>query len=144
MGITFIGTSASFPLLFSASPLPFSLLSLSSQIFLSRWHRWVNGLLTTPSSDCHTVRIIFGFWMVLLGRVLDCRVFTFADNWAICNSICLIDIACVSTFCPILDKSHFNSLMCSSLASNLLIIFCIISSTHTILPPPSLGASSRF
>ena len=31
---------------------------------------------------------------MFLGRVPGCRVFSVADNWVICNSICLIDIAC--------------------------------------------------
>ena len=119
--------------------------SLSSSFltfFLIRRHRCVNGLLPTPSSDAIQWASFFGFWTVLLGRWTVCRVFTVAYNWAICNSICLIDIACVSNFCPILAKSHLNSLMCSSLASNLLISLCNISLTRAILSPPSLGVIS--
>ena len=138
MGITLIGTSASFQLLPSASLLPFTTFSS------------VDGI--GGSMVCQPPRVViamqcasfFGFWTVLLGRVPGCCVFTVADNWATCNSIYLIEIACVSTFCPILAKSHLNSLMCSSLVSNLLIILCNISSTRAILSPPSLGVTSRF
>ena len=42
----------------------------------------------------------FGYWIVLLGRMPVYHVFTVADNWVICNSSFLIDIACISTFCP--------------------------------------------
>ena len=145
MGITFIGTCASFPVLSSTSPLPFTTLSLSFLTFSS-----VDGI--GGSMICLPPRVViaikcasfFGFWIVLLERVPGYRVFTVADNEATCNSICLIKIACVSTFCPILAKSHLNSLMCSSLVSNLLIYFCNISSTRAILSPPSLGVTSRF
>ena len=75
----------------------------------------------------------FRCWIVLLGRVPSCRVFTVADNWANCNSRCLIDNACASTFCPILAKSLLNYLVCLSVASNLLVIFLqhILNSSHT-------------
>ena len=145
MGITFIGTCASFQSLSFISLLPFTTLSLSFLTF-----SFVDGI--GGSMVCLPPRVViaiqctsfFGFWTMLLGRVPGCRVFTVADNWATCNSICLIEIACVSNFYPILAKSHLNSLMCSSLVSNLLIILCNISLTRAILYPPSLGVTSRF
>ena len=136
MGITLIGTYASFPLLSSASPF----LTFSSVDGIG------GSMVCLPPGVVIAIQctLFFEFWTVLLGRVPGCRVFTIAHNWATCNSICLIKIACVSTFYPILAKSHLNSLMCSSLVSNLLIILCNISSTCAILSPPSLGVTSRF
>ena len=74
--------------------------------------------------------------MVFLGRVPRWRGFTVDENLAICISRWLIETTFASTFYPMLAKSPLKSLACSSLASNLLIIFCNMSSTRAILPPP--------
>ena len=134
-----------FTVLSSTSPLTSTTLSVSFVTFFSLEN--IGG-----SMVCLPLRVViyiqcpsfFRFWTMLLGRVAGCLVLTVADNWANCNSSYLIDIACVSTFFPIPAKLLLNSLLCSSLASNLLIILCNITSTRAILPPLSLGVTSRF